>query len=311
MTNWSEQETAELPAPVLDAPRPPSAAVVVDLAARSHPGKVRTNNEDHYLVVRFGRSMETLLSNLPEGAVPARCDEVGYGVAVADGMGGRHAGEVASRMVIEALLTAVLQTPDWIVRPEGAFAELAMIRAADRHRRLQSVLVHEAEANPELQGMGTTLTVAWSVGVDLFVAHVGDSRIYLFREGRLCQLTTDHTLAQEMANEGRIAPDQVARHRLRHVLTRAITTEGHDVEPEVQRLRLADRDCILACTDGLTDMVAEDEIVHVLAESATADESAQRLVELALEHGGRDNVTTVVARYAIPSEAEPPGHCGH
>lgn len=308
MPNASELDTAEFPAARIDPVRPPSAAVAVDLAAASDPGKVRTNNEDHYLVVRFGRSMETLFTNLPEGDIPARSDEIGYGVAVADGMGGRQAGEVASRIAIEALLAAVLQTPDWIALPEGAFAELAMVRAADRHRGVENVLVQAAEANPQLQGMGTTLTVAWSIGLHLFVAHVGDSRVYLFREGRLSQLTTDHTLAQEMVDEGRIAPEQLARHRLRHVLTKAITTEGHDVEPEVQDFRLADGDCILVCTDGLTNMVVEDEIVRILAESASADECVRRLVERALEQGGTDNITAVVARYALPSAAEAGAH---
>lgn len=303
MSSWGDKDTAELPVPRrdMDAPGPPSATVEVDLAAMSHAGKVRTNNEDHYLVVRFGRWMNALFTNLPEGGVPTRNEEVGYGMAVADGMGGRQAGEIASRISIEALIAAILQTPDWIVRPEGAFAELTMLRAADRHRALHNVLADRAEGHPELRGMGTTLTVAWSIGVDLFVAHVGDSRVYLFRDGKLCQLTTDHTLAQELADEGRIAPKQVASHRLRHVLTRAISTEMEDVEPEVQHLRLADGDCMLVCTDGLTDMVPEEQMISALTESTKADDNVSRLVELALEQGGKDNVTAVVARYAMPS----------
>lgn len=243
--------------------------------------------------------MEFLRTNLPEDALPVRSDEVGYGFLIADGIGGGQAGEVASRTAIQGIVELVLDVPDWILRPEGDWAELAMLRAADRHRSLPSVLGAQAESSPELQGMGTTLTVAYSVGLELFIAHVGDSRVYLFRAGKLFQLTTDHTWAQEMADAGLLPPQQIATHRLRHRLTRAITADMPGAEPEVQRLGLVDRDLLLLCTDGLTEMVSKDQIATVLASPANAEEQVARLLELALEGGGKDNVTALVAQYRV------------
>jgi protein phosphatase len=150
--------------------------------------------------------------------------------------------------------------------------------------------------------MGTTLTIAWSLGAELFVAHIGDSRVYLSRDGLLCQLTRDHTLAQTLADSGLIAPEEVATHRLRHVLTQAMGSPDMGGKPQVQRLRLADGDRLLLCTDGLTDMVEEGKIAAVLGRPTSAAETCQALVDLALEGGGRDNVTVVVGAYRLPKE---------
>jgi serine/threonine protein phosphatase PrpC len=286
--------------PSREPPAPFSSLVQVDLAALSDVGKVRANNEDHYLVVRFGRSLETLQTNLPEEGESC-FRETGYGLAVADGIGGEAGGEEASRLALRTIVNLALHAPDWILRPEEEFLDEVMRRTEERYRQANNALNERARAEPELGGMGTTMTLALSLGAALLVAHIGDSRAYLFRKGELRRLTRDHTLAQAQADLGQITPQEAARSRLRHVLTRSLGGGGREVHPEVQRLELADGDCFLICSDGLTDMVDEGTIAAVLGSGLQADPTCRRLVDCALERGGKDNVTVVVARYRIPS----------
>src|SRR5215471_11881326 len=177
----SSDETVRLPAP--DANRTVNTASVidVDLAALTHPGRVRPNNEDHYFVARFDRGMRTLATNLPEGEVPQRSAETAYGMMVADGVGGQAAGEVASRTAIAALVDLALETPDWIMRLDDPLAGQVMKRMEGRFQKIHEVLVEKAKADPSLRGMATTLTLACSLGTHLVTAHVGDSRAYRFR----------------------------------------------------------------------------------------------------------------------------------
>ena len=158
-------------------PGPLSSPVQVDVAGLSHSGKVRPNNEDHFLVLRFGRFLEPLATNLPAGQAPPRCEDVGYALAVADGMGGHAAGEEASKLALTTLVNLVLNTPDWFLRmDEASSAEEVMRRAAERFGRIDQALAEEAVEDPRLHGLGTTLTLAASLGGDLLLAHVGDSR---------------------------------------------------------------------------------------------------------------------------------------
>jgi PPM family protein phosphatase len=274
-------------------------SVVVDLGAETHAGRVRPDNEDHYLVIRFGRALEPLMTNLPAGLLPDQFSETGYGMLVADGMGGAAAGEVASRAAITALLDLVLATPDWVMRLGGSLTEEVLTRMARRYEQVNAAVAVQALGDAGLSGMGTTMTVACSVGSDLVVAHAGDSRAYLVRDGRLQRLTRDHTVAQELADAGALAPGEVQGHPLRHVLTVALGRMTTEVRADVRHLRLRDGDQVLLCTDGLTDMVEEGAIEAVLREAGSAAVACHALVEAALAGGGRDNVTVVLARYRI------------
>jgi protein phosphatase len=299
-----EDDTVVQPAPHLpsDVLSPPavSSRVQLEVAALSHRGHVRTNNEDQYHVARGERIAQTLLTTLPKGMAPGRWTEVCYGLVVADGIGGAGAGEVASSLAIVALRNLVRHTPDWIMRLDDEEPEEIMARVARRYRRIDAFLREQGEVNPGLRGMGTTMTVAVISGVDLIVVHLGDSRAYLLRDGRLRQLTRDHTVAQSMVDEGTLSPGEAATHRLRHVLTGALGAGAGRSEPQVQHMRLADGDQILLCTDGLTEMVDDAAIRAVLCSSASANESCQKLVAQALQNGGKDNVTVVVARSRFP-----------
>jgi protein phosphatase len=296
-----QEDTAELPVQREPEPRQPAGAsslVEVDLAALSHPGKVRRNNEDHFMAARFDRSMRTLLTNLPEAEVPRAYAETAYGMLVADGVGGAAGGEVASRTAIHALVDLVIETPDWIMQLDEPLAREVLQRMERRFQRVREVLIERATADPSLRGMATTMTVACSLGPELLTAHVGDSRAYVFRRGgRLERLTRDQTMAQSLADAGAISQEEVAKHPSRHVLTSALATRGTFVQVELKRSRLEDGDQLLLCSDGLTEMIADEAIARVLAAPGPSAEACQRLVDLALEAGGKDNVTVVLLRY--------------
>jgi protein phosphatase len=282
-----------LPEPA--AAPPPTAAVRVDLAALTDRGKVRHNNEDNFHVVQFGRYFRTLLSSLPDGQVPAAAEEAGYAIAVADGMGGMAAGEVASRLALTLFVKHALETPDWILGRQGPFAAEVLDRTAERFRAVNEAVIEQAESGPGLGGMGTTLSLAMSFGDDLIVAHVGDSPVFLSRRGALHRLTRDHTMGERLARLG-----VTDAGRFHHVLTHAIGIRGTGGEPDMRRYRLADGDRLLLCTDGLTDMVGDATIAHHLARAEPAEVVCRALVDLALANGGKDNVTAVVAGYHIP-----------
>jgi PPM family protein phosphatase len=275
---------------------------VVELAALSHPGKVRANNEDSFLVTRFGRTLQTVVTNLPDGYVPDQHAVTGYAMIVADGMGGAAAGEVASRTAIKTLVGLIIQTPDWVMRIDEESAKEILQRAERRFRLLKVALVDLAKADPSLLGMGTTMTLAGTIGRDCAIAHVGDSRAYLLSKGELHQLTHDQTMAQTLVDAGVIKSEDVATHPMRHVLTGAIGTEGGKLQAELHHLRLEDGDQLLLCTDGLTEMVTDAEIAEVLRKDGSADNACRALVDRALLAGGKDNVTVVLSRYHIPQE---------
>jgi protein phosphatase len=300
----SDADTEEiLLAAALSRPLGPetgSARVQVDIAAQSHQGLVRSANEDHYLVMRLGRTLETLLTSLPPDRVPVRAEEVRYGLLVADGMGGAAAGEMASRLALSTLVGLILHTPDWILSVDAQDTERVIQRLADHYRRIHTALLNEGLDDPNLAGMGTTMTAVGSLGASAVIGHIGDSRAYLFRGGKLHQLTRDHTWVQTLVDVGQISVEEAARHPLRHVLIRSLGGREHNFEGDFQRSWLADGDQILLCTDGLTNMVDDDVIATLLGGAATSSAACQALVAAALDRGGKDNVTVALARYRFP-----------
>jgi protein phosphatase len=243
-----------------------------------------------------------MLTSLPAGEVPARADEVNYAMIVADGMGGHAAGELASRMAIRALISLALQIPDWIFLVDAEHAPEIERRARRVVEEIGSVLTEQGRQDPSLRRMGTTLTAARSLGRDLLIVHVGDSRAYLCRGGRLHRLTRDHTYAQQLVDAGFLRSRDVAASGMGHILTNALGGSEEQVKVDVDLLRLEDRDRLLLCSDGLTDLVDDDAIAKTLTETESSKDACSRLVQLALEGGGRDNVTVVIAAYTIPAE---------
>ena len=269
----------------------------VELGALSHQGRVRTNNEDHYLVARLSRSFESLMTNVPDGDVPKHVHESGYGLLVADGMGGMAAGEVASRLAIQTMVQIVLEVPNWILLVDELSAPELTARVSEYFQEVDAQISKQQATDPSLAGMGTTMTLAYSLGAEAFIGHVGDSRAYLFRDGNTQQLTQDHTHVQRLVSAGALSRQQAATHRLRGVLTQAIGGQSGQLRVEVHRLRLREGDRLLLCTDGLTDMVPESSSAEALARPRSAQQICQDLVDLALDAGGRDNVSVCLAHY--------------
>jgi PPM family protein phosphatase len=296
-------DTDEFPLPQVDLEFPRSSTSVhIDVAALSDKGKVRARNEDHYFVARGGRHATTLVSNVPPEDLPSQFGETAYLMIVADGMGGHLGGEVASRMAIATLINIIFHVPDWILRLDDEHAQKVMERAVARYQQVHEALQKKASLDPRLEGMGTTMTAALSLGDDLFVTQVGDSRAYRFRDGTLELLTRDQTYAQLLADEGHISQRDVAHHRLRNVLTSALGGSQKAVRTEIRRWKLADGDRLLLCSDGLTDMIDDASIAEVLRRETRSDQACRLLVERALANGGKDNVTVVLARYSMPGD---------
>lgn len=280
----------------------PAGRVSVDVAALSHAGLVRPANEDSFAIFRMGRFMDRVESNIPESQLPSHTEETGHLMIVADGLGGHAAGEIASRSALVATMQLILRSPRWALKlddPETRDAEIAQLieRARKYLAGAHAIVRAQAAADRQLAGMGTTLTSAYSVGNDLFVLHIGDSRAYLLRRGRLIRITHDHTMAQSYADQGLISQDEVEKHRLGHVLTRAVGAGEGSPESDMHHLDLEHDDRLVLCSDGLTRTVSEDEITATLAAHAESAAACSALVTLALEHGAPDNVTVIVARY--------------
>jgi protein phosphatase len=231
------------------------------LGASTDVGRMRTNNEDSYL------------SETPVAAV-------------ADGMGGHRAGEVASAIAMEELAALRGKGPWPNERAATDDLKQAIVRA---NRRIREA----AAGNRELNGMGTTLVALLEDGDSVHLANVGDSRAYLLREGELTQVTVDHTLVQELIDEGKLTPEDAERHPQRSMITRAL---GVDREVEIDlftyKLQLGDR--LLLCTDGLSGVLEPTQIRNVLLRVRDPQKAADRLVAMANEGGGPDNITVIV-----------------
>lgn len=288
------------------APKPQSSDVVATIGAVSHTGRVRSRNEDHYLVSRVSRHQEILQTNMPSDSLPPYTGEDGYLLIVADGMGGMAAGEVASRLAISTSLKLFQRSEKWGFRVNHRVAREFVDRINDDLQEIDRTLTEQSASDRRLLGMGTTLTAAYSIGVDLFVVHLGDSRVYLHRGGVLRQLTKDHTVAQAMADAGYIPPHEVRHHVKRNALTNFLGGHNGKVRADLRWLRLADGDQLLLCSDGLNEMVDDISIARILAKHDEPRVAAQSLLDEALRRGGKDNVTIIVARYRISGRRTQP-----
>jgi len=231
---------------------------IIEQAGRTDVGRQRSANEDS-LVVR-----------------PPL-------FAVADGMGGAQAGEVASAVAVDAVEGAKESSDP----PEAQLADI--VREANR--RIYDLAV----ADESRRGMGTTLTLAKLHGDEVSLAHVGDSRAYRLREGKLKQLTRDHSLVAELERSGQITPEAAEHHPQRSIITRALGPEP-DVEVDTYTLAGREGDLFLICSDGLTSMISDEEMASILRSAGSLDEAADELVRAANQSGGKDNITVILFR---------------
>jgi len=287
--------TMEFPTRSLAKPR----QVRVSFGAQTHPGKQRQNNEDHFLVARLAKSMQVCKSSLPDDGVYHFSDEEGYLMVVADGMGGAAAGEHASALAVGSLEEFVLDTFKWFLHLGNREQSVLFEELRQGLERADRKVFELAQGDPRLVGMGTTLTMAYSVGTDLFIAHAGDSRAYLFRDGTLEQLTHDHTLVQLLINSGGMSPEQAKKDARRNIVTNIIGGPSEGVHAEIHRLHIADGDVLLLCSDGLSEPAGDADIARILSETPDPEAAIERLIELALDRGGPDNITAIVVRYDL------------
>jgi protein phosphatase len=309
MKNSSELDTAEFFLPLSNfetkQPQPFSSEIRVDFGAVTDKGKKRINNEDAFVIFRTGRYWQKIMSNLEEGELPERHEENAYAMAVADGMGGLAAGEVASSMVLTTMVNLMLSSVKWALKldnPEFREKEIreGIERGIDYLNKADAAIENRAEQEQSYKGMGTTFTASYTFGDDLFILHVGDSRAYLLRNGRLSQITHDHTVAQELADRGDIPQSAVEKHHLKHILTRSIGHSSGKLHVEVHHLKLENNDLLLLSTDGLHDMINDEQICAAMNGDDSIQERCQTLTNLALQNGGKDNITVVMAKYHIP-----------
>ncbi len=276
----------------------PSVTIQVEFGALTHQGLRRSNNEDHYCVTRRYRARDVLLTNLPIDKKTLPQDEA-YALAVADGVGGAAFGELASMLALRTGWELTGKAFKWNFNPSKAeldeMEEAANVYMQLIHRRIQQ----EAASKGGYQGMGTTLTCALTMGFDAFIVHVGDSRAYLYRTGKLYRLTRDQTLAESMVAAGIISSVEEVGKQFRNTLISCLGANMNELDVATNHVKLQDKDRLILCTDGLTDMVSEEKISGILAANATPQIQCQELVDAALAGGGRDNVTVIVGAYSM------------
>jgi protein phosphatase len=281
--------------------KPLSSTVDVEFGVRSCAGPGRTENEDHYLIWRFARSQQTLATSLARIEVPEQFDEAGYAMLVADGLGGAGTGGVAGRIVLSTLVHLALHFGRWNVRVDDRTSMEIIKRIEWCYERADEIVSRTARDVPALEGMATTLTAAYAAGDDLFLAHVGHSRAYLFRHGQLRLLTTPSSarLTQPIAPVEMGVPPSDAD--LSDMLADTIGGPLGAAQVQVTHERLLSGDSLLLCTDGLTNYVDDELIAEILAPRRRLDDKCQVLLDQALARGGTDNVTAVLAQFQIPA----------
>ncbi|MHB8753706.1 MAG: Stp1/IreP family PP2C-type Ser/Thr phosphatase [Candidatus Acidiferrales bacterium] len=253
-------------------------AIEMELGARSDTGLVRSNNEDSF---RLAPELNLFV--------------------LSDGMGGQASGEVASRLAAE---TIVAHCRDAEANPRSQLIGERIEGASDAGNRLASAIrlanraVHQAaRRNTAQTGMGATVVAAWFADERMTIAHVGDSRAYRLRRGELEQLTQDHSFIAEQVCQGMMTAEEASQSKMQNVLLRALGIDP-DVLVEVSEELLMEGDTLLLCSDGLTHELSDAQIAAVLCDTDEAQEAASRLVELANQAGGGDNITVIVVRHA-------------
>jgi protein phosphatase len=278
---------------------PESATVQVEVAARTRAGTGRVVNTDHHLVVRLARRFDTVLTSLDPGHVPEVYDERGYALVVADGIGDGAAAESASRLAIVSLAHLALVFGHWRLRLSEDIAD-DVIQQLDRFYRFTHGLLDATGKAHETGPLRSSLTAAVSAGDQLFVAHAGHSRAYLFRGGTLIQLTRDHTVVSHRAAAAAVAPTGAGLQDGPHVLVNTLGSPRQSLAIEVKRVILVDNDLVVVCTNGLTDALPDDRIVQILGSDAGLEGKVQMLLDAAFaEAQAADDVTAVAARYQI------------
>lgn len=281
--------------------------IKVDCHAISDSGRKRPENEDQFLIadlVKAARIQSTSLSYDEQTHVAGPSH--GKIMLVADGMGGHAAGRRASTVAVDEAVNYMVDRMKWHALNTGTDQQSETQGLdADLTRALrccQQRIQLEASCNPDRRGMGTTLTIGIIDWPTLHVVHVGDSRCYLYRDGDLKQLTSDHTVAQAFVEAGHLSKAAGEKSRLSNALWNVVGGSSKELEPEVCRIELTAGDAVLLCTDGLTKHLDDVEIESVFQQQPRVSDACEELVRRANQAGGSDNVTVAIARFFDPNK---------
>jgi protein phosphatase len=270
----------------------------IDAHGVTHPGKVRKDNQDHFVLCSLRKQLVLRLSSIADAAsMMAESERLASLAMVADGVGGAARGEAASRIALQAVTRYVSRATRCYfgAAEDDDQALLDALQQGARHCHAE--LLRMGEQDHEYRGMATTLTLYLGVWPRGYLLQVGDSRCYLLRDGELTQVTRDQTMAQAMVDVGVMKAEEAASSRLAHTLTSAIG--GHETDPVVSTFDMAWGHELLLCSDGLTRHVSDDRIREVLRSMTSAKQACETLLADALAGGGSDNITIVVGR-ALP-----------
>lgn len=270
----------------------------IDCFGQTERGRVRDVNSDQFLVGEIRPALiVSAAGDAPTMAKTVLGDLSSKLLLVADGIGKGAAGERAANLAVEEATRSLITT----LGAPGGSAKLPRETIAETLRQAfhacQERLLRESRENPDMRDLGTTLTIAYVNWPHLWVAHAGDSRCYLYHNLKLSQLTTDHTMAERFIQEGLLDARAARNSRWNHVLWNAIGTATSELSPQIATAELAIGDALVLCTDGLTRHLSDHQISQLLRHDLSAEESALRLTQAALNDGGTDNVTIIISRF--------------
>lgn len=274
----------------------------LDFFGLTHPGKVRKENQDHFLYCTLHKTMRVWGTSLPNPELLELPSQrlASFGL-VADGVGGRTGGEEASRAALEAIANYVTHTMATFYTGDPTNETVFMEQLREAAGTSHQAVLARARSSGEKQGPATTLTAMIAIWPNLYVLHIGDSRCYRYRDGAVVQLTRDQTMAQDLVDSGVLPADRAPKSPFAHVLSSSLG--GHATQPVVSKTDLKPGDVILMCTDGLTKHVTTERIVERLGRLTSSEQACRDLVDDALEGGGTDNVTAVVLRAIVRKPA--------
>lgn len=262
-------------------------------------GLKRENNEDNFLIARLTKRLDVCLSSIEAKGIGRVAEEMAHLLVVADGLGGAAGGDEASALSITSVEEFVLNCFKWFLRFEPGEHDELVRELREALQQADREVFRKARSDRHLAGMGTTLTMAYAVCDNLYIAHAGDSRAYLMRNGTLIRLTQDHTYAQMLLDAGAISAEDARQTNLRNVVTNVVGGPSKGVHVEIHKLQLHDGDALLLCTDGLSEPVSEDQIAAEMAANDHPGAACQALLKRALDAGGPDNVAMILARFGI------------
>jgi protein phosphatase len=271
-------------------PRP--AMSEIDTFGMTHQGRVRSANNDHFLIASFHRKLRVHHTSIPAGMEDHETESRGFLLLVADGVGGLTSAGDGSALAVSTLAQHLLHATEICSELVLTQQEKSSVELRDAVMRAHAALVDMGKASGGKPA--TTLTMYAAFWPRAFIVHVGDSRMYRFRDGVLTRFTSDQTYEQLMLESGAIKPGSPEAARLKHVLWSAVGND--EVVPQITLTDITRRDITLVCSDGLTKHVTDDEIRERLARDESAEENVRALIDLALERGGTDNVTAVVGK---------------